>query len=90
MRFDVTYPTCFTLKNKENNMTKTFWLDIFEGIAVGGIYYRSRIAIDIDDFEKKFNKDVVGITLSDKDENDKPSWNVEFIVREDEKKDEKL
>jgi len=68
-------------------MTRTFWLNKFEGIAVGGIYYRSKIAIDIDNFEKKFNKDVVGITLSDKDESDKPSWNVEFIVRGDEEDD---
>jgi|TARA_R100001244_G_scaffold57729_1_gene48856 hypothetical protein len=68
-------------------MTRTFWSDIYKGNAIGGIYYRSRIALDIDDFEKKFNKEVVGITVSDKSESDKPSWNVEFIVKGDNKDD---
>lgn len=59
---------------------KVYWLDGFEGQAQGGAYYRSGIAIDIDDFETKFNKKVVAIGLTKKYNSDKPSWNVNMIT----------
>jgi len=62
---------------------KTFWLDGFEGKAKGGAYYRSRMALDINDFETKFNKRIVGIVLEEDYESAKPSWNVEFILDEE-------
>tara|TARA_Y100000310_G_scaffold180376_1_gene180269 strand:+ start:1802 stop:2056 length:255 start_codon:yes stop_codon:yes gene_type:complete len=61
-------------------MKKIFWLDGFEGKVGGGAYYRSKIAIDINDFEKKFDVNVVGIGTENALLSDKPSWNVEFIV----------
>jgi hypothetical protein len=63
---------------------KTFWLDGFEGKAKGGAYYRSRMALDVNDFETKFDKRVVGIKLEPDLESGKPSWNVEFILEEEE------
>ena len=62
-------------------MKRIFWLDKFEGKARGGAYYRSKIAFDIDDFEKKFGKSIVGIGI-EKEADDYPSWNVEFIIEE--------
>ena len=64
-------------------MKRIFWLDKFEGEAMGGAYYRSRIALDVNDFEKKFNKSIVGIAIDNKVDSDKPSWNVEFIIKGD-------
>ena len=61
---------------------KFFWLDGFEGKAKGGAYYRSRMALDIGDFETKFNKRVVGIKLDPDYETGNPSWTVEFILEE--------
>jgi|TARA_Y100000034_G_scaffold56958_1_gene69668 hypothetical protein len=62
---------------------KFFWLDGFEGKAKGGAYYRSRMALDVNDFETKFDKRVVGIKLEPDLESGKPSWNVEFILEEE-------
>ena len=57
-----------------------YWLDGFEGKAKGGAYYRSRIHLDIDEFQSKFNKKVVAIGLEPDYESGKPSWTVEFIT----------
>jgi len=43
--------------------TKVFWLDDFEGPAKGGLFYRSKTAIDIEEVEQKFGVKVVGIKL---------------------------
>ena len=59
---------------------KIFWLDGFEGKAKGGAFYRSRIHLDIDEFEDKFNKKVVAIGVEPDFETGKASWNVEFIT----------
>ena len=57
---------------------KTFWLDGFEGPVKRGAFFRSQIHLDIDDFESKFKKKVVAISL-EPDEG-KPSLTVEFIT----------
>jgi len=54
----------------------TFFLDGWEGKCKSGFYYRNNIGQSIEDFEKKFNRKVVGITL------DREGWNVEFILEE--------
>ena len=59
---------------------QVYWLDGFEGQAKGGAYYRSKIAIDIDEFQTKFNKKVVAIGISRDYDSDKPSWNVNMIT----------
>ena len=64
-----------SLKNK-----RVYWLDGFEGKAKGGAYYRSKTAIDVDDFEEKFNTKIVGMAIDVDYENRKPSWNIEFIT----------
>ena len=59
---------------------KIYWLDGFEGKARGGTFYRSRIHLDIDEFETRFNKKVVAVGLNPDYSSGKPSWTVEFIV----------
>ena len=59
---------------------RLYWLDGFDGAAKGGTYTRSRIALDINDFETKFKKKVVGIGISNSYDSDKPSWNVDMIT----------
>jgi len=59
---------------------RVYWLDGFKGKAKGGAYYRSKIAIDVDDFEEKFNTKIVGMAIDVDYENRKPSWNIEFIT----------
>ena len=66
-------------------MKKIFWLDDFEGKAGGSCYYRSKIALDINDFETKFDVNVVGIGIDKDLLNEGYSWNVQFIVKEDKK-----
>lgn len=69
---------------------QVYWLDGFEGEAKGGAYYRSKIGIDIDTFQTKFNKKVVAIGISKDYDSDKPSWNVNMITemtQEDKLKD---
>jgi hypothetical protein len=61
------------------NKETIFWLDNWGGEAKGGFFYRSKIALEIDDIEDRLGSKVVGIRL-EKDESDKPSWNVEFIT----------
>ena len=62
---------------------KIFWLDGFEGQAKGGAYYRSKMAIDIEEFEEKFYVKVVGVGLEKDYESNKASWNVNMIVEVD-------
>ena len=57
------------------NKNRTFWLEDFKGAAKGGAYYRSNMAIDIDDFETKFKTSVVGIEISETSPED-----IHFIV----------
>ena len=59
---------------------RMYWLDGFEGPAKGGAFYRSKIHLDIDEFETKFNKKVVAVGLKPDYESGKPSWTVEFIT----------
>ena len=58
---------------------KVVWLDGFEGAAKGGAMYRSRIHLDIDEFETTFKEKVVAIKLCPKSSGS-PSWTVEFII----------
>ena len=60
--------------------TREYWLDGFEGPCKSGAMYRSRIHLDLDEFESKFNKKVVGIKLETDYETDSPSWTVEFYI----------
>ena len=60
---------------------KYYWLDGFEGKAKGGAFYRSRIHLDIEEFEDKFNEKVVAIGLEPDYETNKASWTVEFIIK---------
>ena len=73
-------------------MSKIFWLagkvgyNGFKGVSKAykrGAYYRSKIAIDINDFETKFNKKIVGIGIDNDIESGKPSWNIEFITEKE-------
>ena len=61
---------------------KVFWLDGFNGLCKGGIYVRSKIAVEIDHFEKKFGRKIVAIGL-ERDEYNRPSLNLHLIVEAD-------
>ena len=69
-----------------NTKKRTYWLDGYEGAAKGGAFSRSRIAIDIAEFESKFDKEIVAISIENDVESGNPSYTVEFItkVNEDE------
>ena len=69
------------LKDKD----REYWLDGFEGPVKSGAYYRSRIHLDIENFETEFNKKVVAIKISTDHETNNPSWNVEFFTELTEK-----
>ena len=64
---------------------KIFWLDGFEGQAKGGAYYRSKMAIDVEEFEEKFNVKVVALGLEKDYESGKASWNVNMITEDKQK-----
>ena len=64
----------------ENFKKRRFWLDGFDGAARGGLHYRSKIAIEIDDVETKFGVKVVAIGLEPDTESGKASWTIEFIT----------
>ena len=64
----------------ENFKKRMFWLDGFDGAARGGLHYRSKIAIEIDDVETKFGVNVVAIGLETDTESCKASWTIEFIT----------
>ena len=67
---------------------RIFWLDGFEGKAKGGAYYRSKMAIDVEEFEEKFNVKVVALGLEKDYESGKASWNVQIITEQ--KKESKV
>ena len=60
--------------------SRMYWLDGFEGPAKGGMYVRNRIALDIDEYEKKFKVKIVGLGLEKDYETDKPSWNLNIVT----------
>ena len=60
--------------------TREYWLDGFEGPVKSWAFYRSRIHLDIDDFETKFNQKLVSIKVDTDYETDKPSWTIEFLT----------
>ena len=62
---------------------KIFWLDGFEGKAKGGLYVRSEIAIELFEYEKKFEVRIVGLGIEKDYDSEKPSWNLELIVEEE-------
>ena len=64
---------------KESN-NSVFFLDGFEGAYKSGAYYRSKIAIDINEFESKFKTKVVGMVLEKSEDSDKPSFTIEFYT----------
>ena len=64
-----------------SNADTIFWLNEFNGKVKSGFYYRSKIAIEINDIQTRFGLKVVGIHLTDK-ANGKPSWNVEFLIED--------
>ena len=64
---------------------RIFWLDGFEGKAKGGAYYRSKMAIDVEEFEEKFNVKVVALGLEKDYESGKASWNVNMITENKQK-----
>ena len=69
------------LKDKD----REYWLDGFEGPVKAGMYYRSRIHIDIEEFESKFNQKVVAIKMSTDYETNKAHWTIEFMTEVTEK-----
>ena len=58
---------------------RMFWLDGFDGAARGGLHYRSKIALDIEEVETKFGVKIVAIGI-EPDENNTASWTIEFIT----------
>jgi len=66
-----------------SNTDTIFWLneEMFNGKIKSGFYYRSKIAIEINDIQTRFGLKVVGIHLTD-EPNGKPSWNVEFLIED--------
>ena len=59
---------------------RVFWLDGFDGAAHGGLHYRSKIAIEIEDVETKFAVKVVAIGVEPDNESGNASWTIELIT----------
>ena len=59
---------------------RIYWLDGFDGAACGGLHYRSKIAIDIEEVETKFGVKVVAIAVEPDYESGKASWTIEFVT----------
>jgi len=66
-----------TEEGEKKKLANTFWLDAWEGKCHAGYFYRSNIGKAIRDFEEKFKRKVVGITI------DRESFNVDFILEEE-------
>ena len=49
---------------------RQYWLDGFEGVCEGGLYFRSKIAIEISDFEERTERKVVAITVEQEMDSD--------------------
>ena len=58
---------------------REYWLDGYNGPCQSGTFYRSKIHLEIEEFETKFKTKVVAIKLSPDYESGKASWTVEFI-----------
>ena len=71
---------------------KTFWLSgvIYPNQISGEAFYRSRIAIDVEEFENKFDTNVVGIRIEKDIETGKASWNISMIFTKPPLKDRRL
>ena len=59
---------------------KTFWLDGFEGPVKRGAFFRSKIHLEIEEFQSKFKEKIVALQLTPDEETGNPSWTVEFIL----------
>lgn len=59
---------------------KVFFLDGYEGAYQSGAMYRSEIAVDVNTFEEKFDKNIVGMVIETKYNSDKPSYTIEFYT----------
>lgn len=59
---------------------REYWLDGFKGTYKTGTFYRSKIHLDLEEFEGKFKTKVVAIRLSPDNESGKASWTVEFAT----------
>jgi hypothetical protein len=59
---------------------RQFWLDGFDGPAKGGLHYRSKIAIEIEDVETKFGVKIVAIGIEPDYESGAASWTIEFLT----------
>lgn len=57
---------------------KIFWLENFNGNAIGGCFVRSNLFEIFNKFEKEFNKKIVGFIKPD-------SWNLELILENNDK-----
>ena len=60
---------------------RIYWLEGFEGPCKSGTFYRSSTGKDIEEFEEKFDREVVAIKLDTKYETGKASYNIEFILK---------
>tara|TARA_Y100000817_G_C16772206_1_gene506627 strand:- start:37 stop:279 length:243 start_codon:yes stop_codon:yes gene_type:complete len=58
---------------------REYWLDNYKGPTEGGIYFRSAIFVELEEFEKRTGKHIVGIKFKRK-ENGDPSYNIELVV----------
>ena len=54
----------------------TFFLDGWEGKCKSGYFFRNDIGLKIEQFEKEFNKKIVGLTI------DRDGWQIEFILED--------
>ena len=58
---------------------RQYWLDGYNGPCKDGIFYRSSIFKEIDEFEKRTGRHVVAIKFERKEDGE-PSYNIEFVV----------
>ena len=59
---------------------KVFWLDSYKGQTAKPVPYRASIHKDIEKFEEKFGKEVVGIALTPDYESGRASYTIEFLI----------
>ena len=59
---------------------REYWLDGYKGPCKGGIYFRSAIFVELEEFEKRTGKHIVAIKFERKDNGD-PSYNIELVVQ---------
>lgn len=68
---------------------REYWLDGYKGPCKGGIYFRSAIFVELEEFEKRTGKHIVGIKFERKDNGD-PSYNIELVVEASHEEIEKV